>query len=146
MEKKDNRFKAIHVRFIPPVYCPLVSNIKEKINGKNVVYSCRDVTLFFDQERLEKLGHQNVIDFLSGLENRVSDIPEGVSTSDLKEYIKPRYMSSLSDLENWSYFLMNKRDDIVSEAKSRASHEKATAAQKRVSEFIEALLSKSKSD
>ena len=139
-----NRIKDIHVRFVPPVYEPLTGAVVENIDGSEVVMTYRDVSFFFDQSRLEKLGHQNVIDFLSRLDARFNDLPKDVTTHDVKEYIKPRYLNSAADIQSWSKFLMERADDIRRTAKERAEQASATEASKRIDEFINALLNKAK--
>lgn len=137
-----NRIKQIHVRFVPPVYEPLVGSVVEKIDGTEVLHTYRDVSFFFDQKRLEKLGHQNVVDFLARLDNRANELPSDVTTEDVKEFIKPRYLNSAADVQSWSKFLMSKSDEIKRLSAERASKESASEAHKRIDSFINALLDK----
>lgn len=139
-----NRIKDIHVRFVPPVYEPLTGAVVENIDGSEVVITYRDVSFFFDQSRLEKLGHQNVVDFLSRLDARANELPKDVSAHDVKEFIKPRYVNSAADIQSWSKFLMERSDEIRRLSKERAEKASATEAHRRIDEFINALLNKAK--
>lgn len=142
--------KNIHLRFEAPIYAPVCSSLKDTytIDGKEieVCTNVRDVSLFFDQSRIEKLGYQNVRDIFSMLDAKVEKSPtENISDEELCKYIKPRYCTSRADIRNFSEYIMREQDKLNDEIKQRRKDKAATAAQKRVTEFIDALLNKSKS-
>lgn len=76
-----------------------------------------DVSLLFNQQRLDRMSLQALTEKLNERVNAgdtgLSELRKSIQDEDLHLFVKSRYIQSLSELRQWSHYLMtNYKDEI----------------------------------
>lgn len=111
--------------FVESQFSSLLTDVIEvtESNGgsSKCVFPKSDISLLFNQQRLNKLGRDGVQAFLDSMQvqnTAMQSIREKISDDDLIEFCKSRYIQSQSELLAWSQYLSNNLDKITSTLKS----------------------------
>lgn len=82
--------------------------------------SCKvvsDVSLLFNQQRLDRMSLQALTEKLNERVNAgdvgLSELRKNIKDEDLHLFVKSRYIQSLSELRQWSHYLMENYKDEV---------------------------------
>lgn len=82
--------------------------------------SCKivsDVSLLFNQQRLDRMSLQALTEKLNERVNAgdtgLSELRKNIKDEDLHKFVKSRYIQSLSELRQWSHYLMTNYKDEV---------------------------------
>lgn len=86
----------------------------------STVRVCNDISLLFNQQRLQALGKEGIKQFLDQLTPKspaLADLRKKISDADLLKVCKSRYIQSPSELLAWSSYLdsslTNLKQDII---------------------------------
>ena len=127
----NNNIKGCHFE-CDPYYGSKFSETREKpiIEGLNVIevsdgHSIRgyrivsDISLIFDQKRLNSLSPDSVRSWLNTLQGGTSEPAlSGLSDDQLLMFVKSRHIQSPSDLKAWSDHLISIGSDLHADAES----------------------------
>lgn len=107
-----NDFDSTHYHKITPnVVDNLCVNIQKLADGSDVVFLDSDVSLLFNQERLnETLGRDGIKHFFDSLSSRsvpLTELRSKISDEDLASICKSRYLQHPSEILAWSEYLNN---------------------------------------
>ena len=95
------------------VYEPLL--IEE--DGAGCCKIVSDVSLLFNQQRLDRMSLQTLTEKLNERVNAgdagLAEIRKNIKDEDLHKFVKSRYIQSLSELRQWSHYLMTNYKDEV---------------------------------
>lgn len=121
-----NDFDATHYNKITPnVVDNLCVNYQKLADGSDVVFLDSDVSLLFNQERLnETLGRDGIKHFFDSLSSRsvpLTELRSKISDEDLVSICKSRYLQQPSEILAWSEYLNNNYSDLLSQISDRAS-------------------------
>lgn len=99
-----------------PMFEDLLTEETTSANGDvSSVRVCNDISLLFNQQRLESLGREGIKQFLDTLTPKSSSLASlrsKISDSDLLKVCKSRYIQSPSELLAWSSYLDSSLSDI----------------------------------
>lgn len=99
-----------------PLFEDLLTEENSSANGD--VFSvrvCNDISLLFNQQRLESLGREGIKQFLDSLTPKspsLASLRSKISDADLLKVCKSRYIQSPSELLAWSSYLDSALSDI----------------------------------
>lgn len=121
-----NDFDSTHYQKITPnVVDNLCVNHQTLSDGSDVVFLDSDVSLLFNQERLnETLGRDGIKHFFDSLSSRsvpLSELRSKISDEDLASLCKSRYLQQPSEILAWSEYLNNNYADLLSQIRDRTS-------------------------
>lgn len=103
--------------------CQLQYECTENADGVKEYMVFSDVSLLFNQKRLENLGVDTARDWLNGVQNRLSQpLKEAPNLTDdeLMNFVKSKHIQSPSELLSWSKYL----DAEVAAIKQQSEDEK----------------------
>ena len=126
-----NDFDSTHYQKITPnVVDNLCVNIQKLADGSDVVFLDSDVSLLFNQERLnETLGRDGIKHFFDSLSSRsvpLSELRSKISDEDLASICKSRYLQQPSEILAWSEYLNNNYSDLMAQISDRSSSSAST--------------------
>lgn len=126
-----NDFDSIHYQKITPnVVDNLCVNHQKLADGSDVVFLDSDVSLLFNQERLnETLGRDGIKHFFDSLSSRsvpFTELRSKISDDDLASICKSRYLQQPSEILAWSEYLNNNYSDLLCQLRDRASSSAST--------------------
>ena len=126
-----NDFDFSHYNKITPnVVDNLCVNYQKLADGSDVVFLDSDVSLLFNQERLnETLGRDGIKHFFDSLSSRsvpLSELRKKISDDDLASLCKSRYLQSPSEILAWSEYLNNNYSDLLTQIRDRTSSSAST--------------------
>lgn len=121
-----NDFDSTHYQKITPnVVDNLCVNHQKLADGSDVVFLDSDVSLLFNQERLnETLGRDGIKHFFDSLSSRsvpLTDLRSKISDDDLASICKSRYLQQPSEILAWSEYLNNNYADLLTQIRDRTS-------------------------
>lgn len=121
-----NDFDSSHYQKITPnVVDNLCVNYQKLSDGSDVVFLDSDVSLLFNQERLnDTLGRDGIKHFFDSLSSRsvpLSELRSKISDDDLASLCKSRYLQQPSEILAWSEYLNNNYADLLSQIRDRTS-------------------------
>lgn len=121
-----NDFDSTHYQKITPnVVDNLCVNVQKLADGSDVVFLDSDVSLLFNQERLnETLGRDGIKHFFDSFSSRsasLSELRSKISDEDLASLCKSRYLQQPSEILAWSEYLNNNYSELLSQISDRAS-------------------------
>lgn len=121
-----NDFDSTHYQKITPnVVDNLCVNIQKLADGSDVVFLDSDVSLLFNQERLnETLGRDGIKHFFDSLSSRsvpLTELRSKISDDDLASICKSRYLQQPSEILAWSEYLNNNYSELLSQISDRVS-------------------------
>lgn len=121
-----NDFDSTHYQKITPnVVDNLCVNIQKLADGSNVVFLDSDVSLLFNQERLnDTLGRDGIKHFFDSLSSRsvpLTELRSKISDEDLASLCKSRYLQQPSEILAWSEYLNNNYADLLTQIRDRTS-------------------------
>lgn len=121
-----NDFDSTHYNKITPnVVDNLCVNHQKLADGSDVVFLDSDVSLLFNQERLnETLGRDGIKHFFDSLSSRsvpLSVLRSKISDEDLACICKSRYLQQPSEILAWSQYLNNNYSDLLTQIRDRTS-------------------------
>lgn len=121
-----NDFDSTHYQKITPnVVDNLCVNHQKLADGSDVVFLDSDVSLLFNQERLnETLGRDGIKHFFDSLSSRsvpLTELRSKISDDDLASLCKSRYLQQPSEILAWSEYLNNNYADLLSQIRDRTS-------------------------
>ena len=91
-----------------------------------------DVDLIFNQERLDRMSlaalQQKLDESVNAGDIGLSDIRKNIKDEDLQKFIKSRYIQSLSELRQWSHYLVTTYANEVASIRAAAQAAAAKAA------------------
>ncbi len=121
-----NDFDSTHYQKITPnVVDNLCVNYQKLADGSDVVFLDSDVSLLFNQERLnDTLGRDGIKHFFDSFSSRsvpLSELRSKISDEDLATICKSRYLQQPSEILAWSQYLNNNYADLLSEIRDRTS-------------------------
>lgn len=99
-------------------------NVIEEIDsdGNKGYRIISDISLIFDQKRLNSLSSDSVRAWLNTLQGGTSEPAlSGLSDQQLMQYVKSRHIQSPSDLKAWSDYLISQGSDLHADADSLMS-------------------------
>lgn len=131
----------------PSVIEPILHSKKINADGSERAILGTDVSLLFNQERLNSLGTDTVNKFVELMNNYPSDkmaeLRKSVSDEDLFKFVKSRNYQSLGELKSWCTYLSNNLDVELDEYSKRqekiAEEKKKKAEEERVNSIKEFL-------
>ena len=143
-----------------PYYGSKFSEVREKpiIEGLNVIevsdsHSVRgyrivsDISLIFDQKRLNSLSSDSIRSWLNTLQGGTSEPAlSGLSDNQLMMFIKSRHIQSPSDLKAWSDHLISIGSDLHADADSVLSEIEEQRIAAKAAEVVSSSASVSKSE
>lgn len=133
----------------PSIVEPLLHTKVTNSDGSERVILGSDVTLLFNQERLNQLGTDTLNKFIDMMNNYPSDkmaeLRSKVSDEDMFKFIKSRNYQSLGELKSWCKYLSDnldveldeyakRQDKIAEEKKKKADEERVNS----IKEFLKA--------
>ena len=99
-----------------PLFEDLLTEETSSSNGDvSTVRVCNDISLLFNQQRLQALGQEGIKQFLDQLTPKspaLADLRNKISDADLLKVCKSRYIQSPSELLAWSSYLDSSLSDI----------------------------------
>ncbi|QRV61761.1 hypothetical protein [Microvirus sp.] len=121
-----NDFDSTHYNKITPnVVDNLCVNVQKLADGSDVVFLDSDVSLLFNQERLnDTLGRDGIKHFFDSLSSRsvpLSELRSKISDEDLACICKSRYLQQPSEILAWSEYLNNNYSDLMAQISDRTS-------------------------
>lgn len=121
-----NDFDSTHYQKITPnVVDNLCVNVQKLADGSDVVFLDSDVSLLFNQERLnETLGRDGIKHFFDSLSSRsvpLTELRSKISDDDLASICKSRYLQQPSEILAWSEYLNNNYSELLSQISDRIS-------------------------
>lgn len=121
-----NDFDSTHYQKITPnLVDNLCVNIQKLADGSNVVFLDSDISLLFNQERLnETLGRdgiKHIFDSLSSRSVPLTELRSKISDEDLASICKSRYLQQPSEILAWSEYLNNNYADLLTHIRDRTS-------------------------
>lgn len=110
-----------------PLFEDLLTEENTSANGDvSSVRVCNDISLLFNQQRLESLGREGIEQFLDSLTPKspsLASLRSKISDADLLKVCKSRYIQSPSELLAWSSYLDSALSDIKQDIVDSASAE-----------------------
>jgi hypothetical protein len=110
-----------------PMFEDLLTEETTAPNGDvSSVRVCNDISLLFNQQRLESLGREGIKQFLDSLTPKspsLASLRSKISDADLLKVCKSRYIQSPSELLAWSSYLDSSLSDIQQEIVDSATVE-----------------------
>lgn len=121
-----NDFDSSHYNKITPnVVDNLCVNVQKLSDGSDVVFLDSDISLLFNQERLnETLGRDGIKHFFDSLSSRsvpLTELRSKISDEDLANICKSRYLQQPSEILAWSEYLNNNYTDLLSQIRECTS-------------------------
>lgn len=121
-----NDFDSNHYQKLTPnVVDNLCVNYQKLADGSDVVFLDSDVSLLFNQERLnETLGRDGIKHFFDSLASRsvpLSELRSKISDEDLASLCKSRYLQQPSEILAWSEYLNNNYSELLTQIRDRPS-------------------------
>lgn len=121
-----NDFDSTHYQKITPnVVDNLCVNHQKLADGSDVVFLDSDVSLLFNQERLnDTLGRDGIKHFFDSLSSRsvpLTELRSKISDDDLASLCKSRYLQQPSEILAWSEYLNNNYADLLTQIRDRTS-------------------------
>ena len=121
-----NDFDSTHYHKITPnVVDNLCVNFQKLADGSDVVFLDSDVSLLFNQERLnDTLGRDGIKHFFDSLSSRsvpLTELRSKISDDDLASICKSRYLQQPSEILAWSEYLNNNYSDLLCQIRDRTS-------------------------
>lgn len=108
-----------------PLFEDLLTEETTAANGDvSSVRVCNDISLLFNQQRLESLGREGIKQFLDSLTPKspsLASLRSKISDSDLLKVCKSRYIQSPSELLAWSSYLDSSLSEIQQEIVDNAT-------------------------
>lgn len=102
-----------------PMFEDLLTEETTAANGDvSCVRVCNDISLLFNQQRLESLGREGIKQFLDSLTPKspsLASLRSKISDADLLKVCKSRYIQSPSELLAWSSYLDSSLSEIQQE-------------------------------
>ena len=99
-----------------PLFEDLLTEETTSANGDvSSVRVCNDISLLFNQQRLESLGREGIKQFLDSLQPKspaLASLRSKISDDDLLKVCKSRYIQSPSELLAWSSYLDSSLSEI----------------------------------
>ncbi len=92
-------------------------------SGKKGLQFTSDVTVLFNQERLNKLSSTYIDELIRNVKSAPASPFKDLKDSDIKETIKSRYIQSPADIYNLQRQIMNEQEDFIKETKQRLAKE-----------------------
>lgn len=110
-----------------PLFEDLLTEETTASNGDvSSVRVCNDISLLFNQQRLESLGREGIKQFLDSLTPKspsLASLRSKISDADLLKVCKSRYIQSPSELLAWSSYLDSSLSEIQQEIVDNVSSE-----------------------
>lgn len=110
-----------------PLFEDLLTEENSSPNGDvSSVRVCNDISLLFNQQRLESLGREGIKQFLDTLTPKspsLASLRSKISDVDLLKVCKSRYIQSPSELLAWSSYLDSALSDIKQDIVDSSSAE-----------------------
>lgn len=104
---------------VSPMFEDLLIEETTAPNGDvSSVRVCNDISLLFNQQRLESLGREGIKQFLDSLTPKspsLASLRSKISDADLLKVCKSRYIQSPSELLAWSSYLDSSLSEIQQE-------------------------------
>lgn len=117
---------------VSPLFEDLLTEETTAANGDvSSVRVCNDISLLFNQQRLESLGREGIKQFLDSLTPKspsLASLRSKISDADLLKVCKSRYIQSPSELLAWSSYLDTLLSDIKQEIVDNSTVEDETPA------------------
>lgn len=112
---------------------------QEKVDSKGNKYKefCSDIDLMFKAERLDRQSQEVLLSMIkksSETDPVLRQITSRLSDSQLCQFVKSRYIQSLSELRNWSQTLLQLSDSEISSIRSRLQAEYEADVAKRAAQ------------
>lgn len=109
----------------PQPHEELLEEVKaHPLNSKRtVIKHINDITLLFNQQRLSKLGHDGITNFLNALQPRsdsLSKLRAKCTDDELIQLCKSRYIQSASELLAWSDYLNRNYESLLNSLNSES--------------------------
>lgn len=108
-----------------PLFEDLLTEETTAANGDvSSVRVCNDISLLFNQQRLQSLGQEGIKQFLDSLQPKspsLASLRSKISDADLLKVCKSRYIQSPSELLAWSSYLDASLSDIKQDIVDSAS-------------------------
>lgn len=90
-------------------------------SSKKVIHFKNDVSLLFDQQRINRLSQMDFDKIVANLKLKGESRFAGLSDSQIIETVKSRYFQSTTDIAKYQKYLENEIDSIVEDAKREKS-------------------------
>lgn len=127
-----NRFTFVaspHVSEVvrKPVFASLLEEFIDMPDGSHAVSLCSDVSLIFNQKRLDSLGADSIkhmIDNLSSGSDGLAKLRASCSDDDFISLVKSRHIQSPCELQAWNDYLDDNYRHELDKLKSRKSKSK----------------------
>lgn len=101
---------------VSPLFEDLLTEESTAPNGDvSSVRVCNDISLLFNQQRLQSLGQEGIKQFLDSLQPKspaLASLRSKISDDDLLKVCKSRYIQSPSELLAWSSYLDSSLSEI----------------------------------
>lgn len=154
-----NNTKGCHLECNPYYGCKY-SETRDKpiIEGLNVIEISSgstvrgykivsDISLIFDQKRLESLSSDSIRSWLNTLQGGTSEPAlSGLTDNQLMMFIKSRHIQSPSDLKAWSDYLISVGSDLHADADALLNEIEEQRIAAKVSEVTSSSASASKTE
>ena len=112
---------------VSPLFEDLLTEETTASNGDiSSVRVCNDISLLFNQQRLESLGREGIKQFLDSLTPKspsLASLRSKISDVDLLKVCKSRYIQSPSELLAWSSYLDSSLSEIQQDIVDNATAE-----------------------
>lgn len=117
----------------PNVVDPLCVETSTDSDGNVISVAFRnDITLLFNQQRLEKVigkdGLKKFFDEMSSRSSAFTELRKKISDDDLAAMCKSRYLQSPSEILAWSQYLNANYEQLISEVKERSVNNSSSDA------------------
>ena len=104
----------------------------ESVTGNSCYRNTTDVSLLFNQQRLDRMTLENFSNYLDKLAaapaSPLTSIRQKMSDSQLLQFVKSRYIQSKSELMAYTSYLMAQSDEIRQALESQSSASDDTSA------------------
>ena len=113
---------------------PLYFQEKMDSRGNKYLEFCSDIDLMFKAERLDRQSQEVLLSMIkrsSDVDPVISQITSRLSDSQLCQFVKSRYIQSMSELRNWSQALLQMSDSEISGIRSQLQKEYEADVAKR---------------
>lgn len=119
------------ILYTPPVY-ESIQHLTLPTTDGTICIKDSDVSLLFNQQRLQVLGHDTIKDWLENLQNQhpseMENLRSKCSDNQLMSVIKSRHIQSLSDLLHWSEAIEKDTESVHEYYRNKSSEEKKASA------------------
>lgn len=112
---------------------------KVDAQGCEYVEFVSDIDLMFNAERLDRQSQEALLSMIkrsSDVDPVIRQITSRLTDSQLCQFVKSRYIQSMSELRNWSQSLMQMSDSEISSIRSELQHQYEADVAKRAASQV----------